>query len=228
MSQEALPPNFNGVVRLFPLPNVVLFPHALQPLHIFESRYIEMTEHALADDGLIAMVLLKPGWEAHYWGKPAIYDVACLGRIRWHERLANGRFNLLLQGLCRFRIENEIPADTRYRQARGWPMPDLEIEVDQVLKRELLREISSRLNPEHPLRETIAALDQLPVPVGVICDILAFALPFELRIKQHLLETLDVEERAHALLRHLRNLQLPELLPMPRQARSFPPAFSQN
>ncbi|MDW8222607.1 MAG: LON peptidase substrate-binding domain-containing protein [Gemmatales bacterium] len=228
MSQEGLPEHFSGVVRLFPLPNVVLFPHALQPLHIFEPRYVEMTEDALASDRLIALVLLKPGWEPYYWAKPAIYDVACLGRIRWHEPLAHGRYNLLVQGLCRFRIENEVPANTRYRQARGWPMPDMEMEVDEALKRELLHELSSRLASDHPLRETIKALGQIPVPIGVICDLLAFALPLELRVKQFLLETFDVEERAQALLRNLRQLPLLELLPAPREARPFPPQFSIN
>lgn len=228
MGEVELPENFGGLVRLFPLPNVVLFPHSLQPLHIFESRYIQMTEDALADDQLIAIVLLRPGWEANYWGRPAIYDVACVGRIRWHERLATGRFNLLLQGLCRFRIEKEIPTEKSYRQARGWPVPDLELGVDSAIKREILRQVASRLPQEHPLRETLTALNDLAVPVGVICDILAYALPLELRVKQHLLETFDVEERAHALLRALRQLQSVELLPMPREARPFPPEFSTN
>ncbi|GBD37004.1 Lon protease 1 [bacterium HR36] len=228
MSQEGLPEQFSGMVRLFPLPNVVLFPHAIQPLHIFERRYIEMVEDALADDHLVALVLLKPGWEPHYWGKPAIYDVACIGRIRWHERLANGRFNLLLQGLCRFRIENEIAAATLYRQAHGWPMPDLELNVDETLKREILRQVSARLPQEHPLSETLQTMHELPMPLGVICDILAFALPLELRVKQHLLEAFDVAERAQALLRILCNLQKPELLPMPHEARPFPPQFSAN
>ena len=53
---------FSGVARLFPLPNLVLYPHVMQPLHIFEERYREMLEDAIADDGLIAMALLEPGW----------------------------------------------------------------------------------------------------------------------------------------------------------------------
>jgi Lon protease-like protein len=60
----ALPDNFSGVVRLFPLPNLVMFPHALLPLHIYEPRYRRMLEDALADDQLLAMSLLQPGWEA--------------------------------------------------------------------------------------------------------------------------------------------------------------------
>ena len=50
-------------IPIFPLPNVVLFPHVFLPLHIFEARYREMVGHALAEDRIIGMVLLRPGWE---------------------------------------------------------------------------------------------------------------------------------------------------------------------
>ena len=69
-----------GVARLFPLPNLVLFPHVLQPLHIFEPRYCDLLEAALADDRLIAMAVLAPGWEKDYEGRPPVHPIACLGR----------------------------------------------------------------------------------------------------------------------------------------------------
>jgi Lon protease-like protein len=68
---------FCGVARLFPLPNVVLYPHVMQPLHIFEERYREMLEDALAGDKLIAMAMLEPGWEADYDSRPPISPDAC-------------------------------------------------------------------------------------------------------------------------------------------------------
>ena len=63
--------NFQGVARLFPLPNLVMFPHIVQPLHIFEQRYRDMVREALATDRLIAMVLLKPGWGKRLRRQPA-------------------------------------------------------------------------------------------------------------------------------------------------------------
>lgn len=239
MREQSWPREPDGVVRLFPLPNVVLFPHAMQPLHIFEPRYIGLTEDALAGDQLITLVLLQPGWEADYWGRPAVYEVACIGRIRWHERLPNGRYNLVLQGLSRFRIEAEIATATPYRQAKGWLLPDPDIGVQNleppnscsphaILKREILQEVRLRLTREHPLWEMVQALTELPVPLAVTCDMLAFALPLELRIKQHLLETFDVEQRAHGLLRAVRQLRLLETLPMPKEIPPFPPTFSPN
>jgi len=92
---------------LFPLPNVVLFPRAVLPLHIFEERYKQMTADALAGKHLIAMALLKSGWEKAYWSRPAIEPVLCVGRIVSSERLPDGKYNFLLQGLLRARIASE-------------------------------------------------------------------------------------------------------------------------
>ena len=109
--------SFSGQVRLFPLPGLVVFPHVVQPLHIFEPRYCEMLEEAVSTDRLIAMVLLQAGWEQDYQGRPPIAPVACLGRIVSHERLPNGKHNILLQGVQRVAIRREHPASRAFRQA---------------------------------------------------------------------------------------------------------------
>ena len=98
---------FPSTLPLFPLPNVVLFPGVFLPLHIFESRYRAMTEDALSGDRMIGMALLKPGFEAEYEGRPPIYPVGCVGLVTHAERLADGRFNLMLQGVERFRVREE-------------------------------------------------------------------------------------------------------------------------
>src|SRR5436190_1334396 len=107
--------DFCGTARLFPLPNLVLFPHVAQPLHIFEPRYQELMADALEDDRLIALALLQPGWEEDYHKKPPIYRMVCLGRILQEEKLEGGRYNLLLQGLCRARVREELKTDKLYR-----------------------------------------------------------------------------------------------------------------
>ena len=88
--------NFKGTARLFPLPNLVLFPFVVQAPHIFELRYRHMTADALADDRLLAMALLRPGWEADYEGRPRLFPVVCLSRppAQCHRLL---RFS----GLCK-------------------------------------------------------------------------------------------------------------------------------
>src|ERR1700681_1308865 len=107
--------HFHGVARLFPLPNVVLFPHVVQPLHIFEPRYRQMTADALAGDRLIGLTLLQPGWEAGYAGRPPVHAVGCLGTIVAEQTLDDGRFNILLRGVSRFRVEREVPNTKLYR-----------------------------------------------------------------------------------------------------------------
>ncbi len=93
--------NFSGTARVFPLPNLVLFPHVVQPLHIFEPRYRDMTADSLADDNLIAMALLQADWESTGLERPPIHKVVCLGRIVANQLLDDGRYLLLIRGLSR-------------------------------------------------------------------------------------------------------------------------------
>ena len=104
-------------IPIFPLPNAVLFPNVFLPLHIFEPRYREMVADALDGDRMIGMVLLRPGWEANYEGTPAVFPIGCAGLITHHERLPDGRYNIILRGLQKFRIRGEDEGRS-YRVAR--------------------------------------------------------------------------------------------------------------
>ena len=108
-------------IPIFPLPNVVLFPSALLPLHIFEPRYRAMVADALESERLIGLVMLRPGWESNYDGSPEVYPIGCAGFITHADRLPDGRFNMMLRGMEKFRILGERPAREgveRYRVAR--------------------------------------------------------------------------------------------------------------
>lgn len=98
-----LPPS----IPLFPLPNVVLFPNVFLPLHIFEPRYRAMVAHALQEDRIIGMTLLRPGYEANYDGCPAIYPIGCAGVITHNQSLGDGRYDIVLRGMQKFRIRSE-------------------------------------------------------------------------------------------------------------------------
>ncbi|MCA9454198.1 MAG: LON peptidase substrate-binding domain-containing protein, partial [Nitrospira sp.] len=104
-------------VPIFPLPNVVFFPETYLPLHIFEPRYREMVQNASGQGDCIGMALLKDGWEDEYEADPPIYPIGCVGRIISSHKLADGRFNIVLQGLQRCTFE-EQEVSTPYRQAR--------------------------------------------------------------------------------------------------------------
>jgi Lon protease-like protein len=221
--------NFNGTARLFPLPNVVLFPNVIQPLHIFEPRYRQMTADALTGDRLIGLVLLRPGWETDYEGRPPLYPVACLGRIVADQRLDDGRYNILLRGLTRARIVSEVMDDKPYRSARIQLVGDSGNPAPSGM-RELRKQIRHKVIPWFPSQGP--ALDQLhkllqsDLPLGVLCDILGFALPLAPEIEQGLLEQFDVLERARGLLHQLETGN-----PSPNAValeRKFPPDFSPN
>lgn len=108
---------FSGEVRLFPLPSLVLFPDAFAPLKVFEERYVEMVRDALKGDQLIAMAMLKPGFEEDYAGSPDIHSTVCVGRILRCQEGPTGKYDLLLYGLFRAQIVEEVPSFP-YRRAR--------------------------------------------------------------------------------------------------------------
>ena len=117
MESDKNSPEKNIVIPLFPLPTTVFYPNTSLPLHIFEPRYRSMVADALNGKGVIGMILLKPGWESDYQGTPEIMEIGCLGTIKRHSELPEGKYNILLSGLYRFRILNEIKGKI-YRQAQ--------------------------------------------------------------------------------------------------------------
>lgn len=131
----------SDLLPLFPLPNVVLFPNVFLPLHIFESRYRELVSDAIATDRLIGMVLLRPGWEHEYEGQPAVYPIGCSGVITHLERLQDGRFNIVLRGMQRFRIESENH-ERSYRRGLVQSLEEPTISGDD---RDALRRMRSKL-----------------------------------------------------------------------------------
>ena len=102
---------------------MVLFPGAPLPLHVFEPRYRKMVEDALGSHRTIGIVLLKPGYEQDYQGRPPIYALGCSGAIVEDERLDDGRYNILLLGQSRFRVLEE-QAGEPYRLAAVEELPD--------------------------------------------------------------------------------------------------------
>jgi Lon protease-like protein len=114
-----LPPT----IPIFPLPNAVLFPNVFLPLHIFEPRYRAMVTDALAGDRIIGMVLLRPGYQADYEGRPSVYPIGCAGVITHSDALPDGRFNIVLRGLEKFRVTSEDD-DRPYRVAHIEPLPE--------------------------------------------------------------------------------------------------------
>ena len=189
-----MPPTL--AVPIFPLPDVTLFPRTLLPLHIFEARYRAMVADALARDRRICMVRLRPGYEEAYAGKPDVVGVGGLGEIVSCERLANGRYDLVLRGEARVRLVHERPSDTLYRIVLCERLEDVAPAADvgplveriRVACRTLLGVLG------RPVDFLDAAFAENQAP-GTIADRIASGVLPGADVRQELLEIAEVDLR---------------------------------
>jgi Lon protease-like protein len=189
-----LPPT----IPVFPLPNVVLFPNVFLPLHIFEPRYRAMVADALKGDRIIGMTLLRPGYERDYHGRPPIYPVGCAGLITHAEPLEDGRYNIVLRGMEKFRITAED-------ESRPYRVAQIEAVAEPATEqvKRLVREQRQRL--EAILAATVERNGHGPrfppaVPDDDLVNALAQYLPLEPLERQALLECDGIAARCLALI----------------------------
>ncbi|HZT76137.1 MAG TPA: LON peptidase substrate-binding domain-containing protein [Vicinamibacterales bacterium] len=185
------------LLPLFPLPNVVLFPNVFLPLHIFEPRYREMVADAIASDRLIGMVLLRPGWRSDYEGRPPVYPIGCSGVMTHVERLADGRYNIVLRGVERFRVLEEDHAKS-YRRAIVQPLPE---RPPAAADRDALRTCRAKLESLLTPADRASADVKMPAAMADedLVNALAQYLDFEPLEKQALLEHDGLRSRAQTL-----------------------------
>jgi uncharacterized protein len=197
-----------SAVPLFPLPNVVLFPRAVLPLHIFEHRYRLMTADAVAGNKLVAMALLRPGWERDYHGRPAIEPAVCVGEILSWEELEDGKYNFLLRGVARATIVREF-IDRPYRYAELAPIQDASrvLEIDLSPEREKLATLfSSPPLGATPLGQYARAWLSSPISTSDVADLIAFHLIEATKEKQALLEEADTRRRVRRVIKNFESM----------------------
>lgn len=196
-------------VPVFPLPEVVLFPRQVLPLHIFEPRYRAMTAEAIAGEPYIAVALLKPGYEPQYFTHRApIHDLVGVGQIVASEELEDGKYNILLRGIGRAEIVEEYP-DRPYRFARiEVKHPHCETALDQrkELRRRLFTAIKRHLMTNSECCQHFTQLFETPLALGELVDLVAAGLPVIGELRQCLLAELEDGARATALLEHMSTL----------------------
>jgi Lon protease-like protein len=185
-------------IPIFPLPNVVLFPNVFLPLHIFEDRYRSMIADALEGDRLIGMVLLRPGWEDDYEGRPPVYPIGCVGLISHAEKLRDGRYNIILRGLEKFRILGE-EQDRPYRRARIEPMLEHLTEAHRHTVRGERGRLEALLGPTIERTRADVKIPQT-MPDEELVNALAQYLEFEPVEKQALLERDGLLARCESLI----------------------------
>ena len=186
------------LLPIFPLPNVVLFPNVFLPLHIFEPRYRDMVRDAIDSDRMIGMVLLRQAWERDGDAQPPVYPIGCSGVITHVERLPDGRYNLVLRGVERFRIAEEhhgLP----YRRAIVEPLRERALGLDdQAALRRQRTKLEALLAPAV---EHAAADSRIPSAMSDedLINALAQYLDLEPLEKQALLEHHCLRSRAESL-----------------------------
>lgn len=185
-------------LKVFPLPSAVLFPHAALPLHIFEPRYRALVRDALAGDKVMALAQLQPGWEGQYGERPPMQPMMCAGLIIWHEELADGRYNILLQGVSRARLLEELPGENLYREVRVQLLPDGDYQgPEEERLRQAVFELAGRVPASF-------AENLLPVVArsqgGALADVVAAAVVPEPERRQELLCELEVRTRLLSVL----------------------------
>ncbi len=197
-------------LKIFPLPSSVLIPGGHLPFHLFEPRYREMIEHSLAEDRVLAIALLARGWEEDYHGRPPVEPVIGVGYVREEEELPDGRHNILLHGVLRARIVEELAARHPYREVRATPIADRDTSADlgpECLRiKQLVLDLVAALPHEavSSLAKACARADQ----PGLVADLVGSATLTEASDRQRFLEQLDVAERLEIATSRLAELLL--------------------
>jgi Lon protease-like protein len=203
---ERLEESALAALPIFPLPDVVLFPGALLPLHVFEPRYRELTADVLAGARVMGIARLRPGYQADYEGRPPVFSTFGAGYVVASEKLPDGRYHLMLRGVARATIQVELPPARSYREvraqvlsdtrsARAAALPALHAEVIA-----LCDQLSLHMTEDgKKLRELARAL---PSPGGC-ADALSAALVLDPDERQRQLETMDPADRLEAVKTHV-------------------------
>ena len=198
-------------VPLFPLPNVVLFPRAVLPLHIFEDRYKSMITDVLAGERRIAMALLMPGWEKNYYLRPEIHPVVCVGNVLVHEKnSADGTYNFLLQGQTRARIVRER-AGGPYRVADLEPLAETVVDEQDLThhRRRLISVFDSGSLLATVIGRQFRQLLATGLSTSQIADLIAFNFLEDVSLKQSLLCECDIHKRVERTIAEFESLHPP-------------------
>lgn len=196
MERNPYAPKFEELpekLAVFPLPGVLLLPGGRLPLNIFEPRYLKMVDDALSGNRLIGMVQPRAADEL----KPVLYETGCAGKITDFEETKDGRYLITLSGICRFKIEGELEANTPYRQVKpGWLQfeKDLNLSGCLDLDRAKLHALLHSYFSEQGLACDWEMIEKASDNSLITC--LSMVCPFDAKEKQMLLEAACCKTRA--------------------------------
>ncbi len=226
--------NFGRPMPLFPLPDTVLLPHAVLPLHIFEPRYCRMMEDVLDGARQIAIASFNDkDWKAHYHGRPPLRPAVCVGHIVQDEALAGGNYHILLHGVCRARIRQVLEADGErpYRMARLSPLERVEqLPLPMRGIRRRLRSLleSPQLSHLRSVETVVQWFDHKDVTTHALLELIGFALLHDTETRYRLLQESSPIERAKVIHRELRRLDGLIRVAQRQDFKSWPKGMSWN
>jgi uncharacterized protein len=183
---------------VFPLDGALLLPGGELPLQIFEPRYLNMIDDAMAGDRLIGMIQTQGGAR----NNPILSNVGCVGRITSYNETSDGRYLITLTGICRFRPGEELALHTPYRQVRANygafedDLSDEEAEASEAARARFAKALKRYLNRRELDIDWETARD---APLEALVNSLCMGLPFEPAEKQAFLEAQDLASRFEAL-----------------------------
>ncbi len=194
-------------VPVMTLPNIVFFPQALLPLHIFETRYRQMLRDVLATDRLFAIARLDQA-KAHKPGaSEPLHHVASVGIIRACQKADDDTSNLLLQGICRVEVR-EIVREQPYRVIAVRPLATTaggnQTQLE-IMRLEVMRLLALRQRLGTPSPKGMTAFLESIEDFDTFADVAAFNMCEDGAVKQRLLEELDTRRRLQLFVAQLKS-----------------------
>ena len=200
-AQYRRPIDLPEVIPVFPLPGALLLPRGQMPLNIFEPRYLAMIDDSLRDGHRLVGMIQPDIVHAGKKGEPPLFSVGCVGRITQLAESGDGRYLLELTGVARFRIEQELPVKTAYRQCRVSYMPFTDDFIarkgEDAVDREAVLTALRAFMKANDLKADWEGIDQ--APNEALVNALSMMSPYGAAEKQALLEAPDLKTRAELL-----------------------------
>ena len=193
---------------LFPLPNAVLFPGVVMPLHLFEPRYRALAEYCVNGPRLVALGTLQPGFESQYEDRPPIHPILTVGAIAGERRLPDGRWDIALRGIARIELVDELPPTEPFRLIRARRVREHERNDDRVLAERLRSAVvlvANRLPALWPQLSPQLVAAKSP---SLLADVVAGTFVDKPEERLRLLSELGVGRRIDAVLDHLAQILL--------------------
>ena len=203
-----------GALKVFPLPGAVIFPGTPAPFHIFEPRYRAMTADALRGDRVLAVATLRSPDDAAMARAP-VHRIACAGIIEEDEKLPDGRYHILLRGIARVHLAEELLGTGKpYREFRSEILEDVHpdagataVATEAEALEQVVLELARRLPDESGVPDLAEAVARMRVPARM-ADLVAAAVLGDAGTRLRVLEELDVKRRIELVVREVAGLLL--------------------